>query len=160
MTDAVLKTAAGARFRLRRAGPADLDAILPLAADLHESEGEPMPPDAAAAAVGGLLARPECGAIWVMEAEGAVVGYAAVAWGYSISFGGRDGFLDEICVARAWRGRGVGRAALVRIVEELRSEGVLALHLEANRDKTRAVAFYRELGFDLRERYHLMSLAF
>ena len=42
-------------------------------------------------------------------------------------------------------------------MEELREDGFLALHLEAHRDKAAVVALYDGLGFELRERYHLMS---
>lgn len=145
-----------ADFSLRRAGPADIEAILPLVVMLHDSEGD-APPGGARAALAPLLANPDWGAVWAIEAEGNVIGYAAVAFGYSIVFGGRDGFLDEICLAPGWRRRGIGSRTVRAIMAEMKREGLKALHLEAHRDKTAVVALYRGLGFEFRARYHLMS---
>lgn len=144
-------------FTLRRAVADDLGDILALVEVLHALEGIDMAPAARRAAVAGFIERPEIGGIWVAETGGRIVAYAAVAWGWSIVFGGRDAFLDEICVAEDMRGQGLGAALIERLKPALAAEGAAAVHLEVNTGNAAARRLYARHGFALREGYHLMS---
>jgi predicted GNAT family N-acyltransferase len=55
-----------------------------------------------------------------------------------------DGYLGRMAVLADWRGKGVGRALLERLLEEarLRGHGHLALHAQSH-----ACGFYRRFGF-------------
>ncbi|MGB0926844.1 MAG: GNAT family N-acetyltransferase [Pikeienuella sp.] len=151
-------------FSLQRADLADLSAILKLVEELHKAEHIGLEPDVRREAVGNLIDSPALGGVWVMRAETAaghrVIGYVAIAYGFSIAFGGRDGFLDEICIAADYRGRGIGSAAIARLKAVLKADGIKALHLEVNRDNERAQALYGSLGFEMRRQYHLMTVEF
>ena len=59
-----------------------------------------------------LLDDDTLGGVWVLEDEQGVAGYLAVTLGYSLEYGGRDAFIDELYLAARARGRGAGRAAL------------------------------------------------
>lgn len=147
-------------FALEPAVIADLPDILPLVVDLHNGERIEMDSDARVAAVTMIVEQPQIGGMWVIRVEGAVIGYIAVAYGFSIVFGGRDAFLDEICIAADWRGQGIGAAAIGQLKAKLIAQDIKALHLEVNRDNLRAQHLYGDLGFEMRRQYHLMTVEF
>ena len=47
----------------------------------------------------------------------------------------------------AWRGRGIGRAALGRACEQLRAEGTHRVGLEVDTENDRALTLYTSIGF-------------
>lgn len=147
-------------FTLEPAVIADLPVILPLVEDLHNGEQIEMPGEARLSALHMIIEKPEIGGLWVMRAGGAVIGYVAIAYGFSIVFGGRDAFLDEICIAPEWRGQGIGAAAIEQLKSKLIGHDIKALHLEVNKDNHRAQRLYGSLGFEMRAQYHLMTVEF
>jgi ribosomal-protein-alanine N-acetyltransferase len=67
---------------------------------------------------------------------------------YSITRIRGDGAeLDSIAVARKFQGRGVGGAFLKALMGRLHREGIRKLSLMVRRDNTRAIRFYKALGF-------------
>ena len=68
--------------------------------------------------------------------------------GWSLEYGGRDAFIDEIFVSPSYRDRGLGRRALDAIAEACLELEVRALHLEVERDNVRASELYRKWGFE------------
>jgi predicted GNAT family N-acyltransferase len=58
-----------------------------------------------------------------------------------------DGHIGRMAVLKAQRGRGVGAAILVRLIEEARRRGMRAAVLSA---QTHALGFYRKHGFEAR----------
>lgn len=52
------------------------------------------------------------------------------------------------------RGRGVGRAAMLRMLEALADGGAHGVHLEVDQRNERAIGFYRGLGFDVVDTLH------
>lgn len=57
-----------------------------------------------------------------------------------------DGKVGRMAVLREWRGKGVGKALLLRLVEEGKKQRLqqLALHAQVYADK-----FYRKFGFEI-----------
>jgi len=74
--------------------------------------------------------------IWVAEAEGELVGVAAVS----------EGWLDHLYVEPSWQGRGVGSALL-----SMAKEGNAELELWTFQDNRQARRFYETRGFRLVE---------
>ena len=138
--------------------PGDLERLVPLVADFHAFEHVTMTDTARRRAVANLLDDPKLGRIWRIELDAVLIGYIAIGFGYSIEFGGRDGFLDEFYLTKAHRGRGLGRQVLRQVKDQLPRHGVHALHLEVHPDNARAQGLYAAEGFQLRD-YRLMSLA-
>jgi len=135
-----------------------LDALLPLVRAYHEFERIRMSDAERVAAVRPLL-QPgaSLGRIWLVRQLGEVVGYAALCFGYSIEFRGRDAFVDELFIVEQARGRGLGSRLLERMKVEAARLGIVALHLEVARSNNAARRFYESTGFRARERYCLMS---
>jgi len=106
-----------------------------------------------------LLGAPDQGRILLVQSDKSdIVGYAVLAFGFSLEFGGRDAFLDELFIAEAFRGQGIGSAALSAVCTWARREYLCALHLQVERDNKAAKALYNRAGFEDRSHYHLMSL--
>jgi len=143
---------------LEIADESHLDVLLPLVRAYHEFERIRMSDAERAAGVGPLL-QPgaSLGRIWLVRQRGEVVGYAALCFGYSIEFRGRDAFVDELFIVEQARGRGLGSRLLERMKEEAARLGIVALHLEVAHSNRAARRFYESTGFYARDRYFLMS---
>jgi ribosomal protein S18 acetylase RimI-like enzyme len=141
-----------AEVALAPAGSADLDELLALLERFNRSQGYTYDPATARHALGELLARTELGRVYRIVQGGVSVGYAALTFGWSLEWGGRDAFVDEIFVEEETRGRGVGRAALRALAAEAERLGVRALHLEVESANQAARALYRSEGFAGNER--------
>ena len=88
------------------------------------------------------------GGIWIAEDDGAVVGCVALQ-----PLPAGVGEVKRMFVDPAWRGRGVGRALLERLIAEARERGHSELRLGTLPDMTEAQSLYRSLGFVPIERY-------
>lgn len=144
-------------FTLARADAGRIEDALALVAAFHAVEGVAQTPAARRRALETLLTPPEPGELWLIEVGGRAIGYIAIAYGYSIEFGGRDGFVDEFFVDAAHRGAGIGRAALRDLARDLSARGFHALHLEVAETNERAIRLYEAEGFSYRRGYRLMS---
>jgi ribosomal protein S18 acetylase RimI-like enzyme len=137
---------------LAPAGPADLEALLPMLAGFSASQGYPFDVATARRALGELLARAELGRVYRIVRGGETVGYAALTFGFSLEWGGMDAFVDEIYLEPEVRGQGLGRAALRALFDVARAAGVRALHLEVEAGNVAGQALYRSEGFTGGER--------
>lgn len=90
--------------------------------------------------------------VFIAEDEnGGVIGYA-FAWGISarnnptyIDFDAY--YIDDICVLKAWQGRGVGRALFERCKADALQRGCKHLELGVWSFNQNAIAFYEKCGF-------------
>ncbi|SMR72966.1 Acetyltransferase (GNAT) family protein [Aliiroseovarius halocynthiae] len=145
---------------LRLATLEDLDRLLPLVAGFHAEGGIEQDDDTRRGALTPLLEGSPHGAIWMIGPRVAPVGYIAVSFGWSIEFGGIDAYLDELYVRERVRGRGMGSEALAALVRALSGQGITAMSLEVDTDNDRVRALYERMGFQSRNRYHLMTHRF
>ena len=146
-------------IELIEAGPEHAALIDQLVAAFHLHEGVNVAARARRASIDTLLAKPAQGRILLVQRrDGEMAGYAVIAFGFSLEFGGRDAFLDELFITQACRGQGIGSAALSAVCAWAHQERLCALHLEVERDNTAAKALYTRTGFEDRSRYNLMSL--
>ena len=145
--------------QLLEAGPEHAAEIDRLVAAFHKHEGVNVATRARRKSIDSLLAMPAQGRILLIRhRDTEIVGYAVLAFGFSLEFGGRDAFLDELFIVEAFRGQGIGSAALTAVCAWARREGLCALHLEVERDNKAAKALYSRTGFEDRSHYNLMSL--
>ncbi len=133
----------------------DVASLLAMAKAFHAEDGHALS-DAGAQAVGAVCAGDPMALALFLCADGARVGYAVLTFGFSIEHGGRDGFIDDLYLVPAVRGRGLGTAAMAMLERIAAKHGVRALHLEVARDNPRAEALYRSRGYGITER-KLMS---
>ena len=142
---------------LHLATPDDLPRLLPLVAAFHAEEGYDTDAAHHEAAIAPLLEGSPHGAVWLIGPRRAPVGYVVATFGWSVEFGGLDGFVDELYIRPAVRGRGMGGEALSLLCKALKEGGVRALHLEVDRANDAAQRLYARTLFHRRERYMLMS---
>lgn len=95
-----------------------------------------------------LIDDPHLGRLWVARQGETLVGYVAVALGFSFEYRGREAFVDELFIAESHRGRGLGREALELAEAYCREKGVNALHLEVEHHRGPALELYRRRGFE------------
>lgn len=125
----------------------DIEVFLPLvrayyAYDRHEYDEAKV-----RQALVALLGNPVYGRAWLMVDAEKPMGYMVACFGFSLEFGGRDAFLDEIFIEEAYRGQGVGQLALQHMADACRIEGIMALHLEVMPGNQQVIAFYERAGF-------------
>lgn len=140
----------------RRAVPAHLDTLIDFMRTYYAFDGIPFDAVKQRSGLSGLMANPQHGYVWLIELDGAVVGYMAVCFGYSLEFGGRDAFVDEIYLLPEARGKGIGTQAMAVMIETCRTNGIQAVHLEVSAENEAAVAYYEKSGFERRD-FSLMS---
>jgi ribosomal protein S18 acetylase RimI-like enzyme len=133
------------RFRPARAG--DVAAVVAMMRGYYGQDGYTFVEAEAQAAALMLINDPTLGRLWVACDGDEVIGYVAVALGFSFEYRGREAFVDELLVAESHRGRGLGREALEIAEAYCREAGVNALHLEVERHREKALELYRRRGF-------------
>lgn len=130
-----------------RLQPADRDRILALIRAYATEDGQDFVPANATAAVDAILAGDPLGHIWLVQLDGACVGYVCVTRGFSLETGGGDYFLDEIYLVPEARGRGFGRATMAFAEAEARAMGAHRMCLEVEAHNRDAARLYDRLGY-------------
>jgi ribosomal protein S18 acetylase RimI-like enzyme len=143
---------------VRQAGEIDLPLLLTLMSEFYAEAGYPLNLDRARAAFLPLLGPGALGQALLIEVGGEAAGHLVLTFGYSMEYGGRNAFVDDLFIRPTFRGRGFGGQLVAQaraICEEL---GVRAMHLEVARNNAAAQAVYRGAGFRETER-QLLTLA-
>ena len=135
----------------------DLDRLMPLVAGFHAEENLQTSDDARRDALAPLLEGSPHGAVYLIGPARAPIGYIVVTFGWSVEFGGLDGFIDEIYIRSGVRGRGVGSEVITSLTAMLKSVGMKALHLEVDPENDKALRLYQRCHFKPRRDYLMMS---
>jgi ribosomal protein S18 acetylase RimI-like enzyme len=151
--DRVPAAAADGGAGLRRAEPADVDALARLAVRLHVDDG--FGPDPGLAGLLGYRARVadavRRGLSWCVGPVGAPIGKVE----RSVSSGRFGVQLAGIVVDPEHRGRGVGSGMVAAAVRDALAEGAPAVTLHVREDNGPALAAYRSAGFAHAEPWRL-----
>jgi GNAT superfamily N-acetyltransferase len=94
-----------------------------------------------------LLAEDHLGQVWLIQTDSQDVGHVVVTLCFSMEYGGLIAFVDDLFVQRAFRGAGLGTAALAQVRAFCAKRGVRAILVETGRDNVAAQALYRRMGF-------------
>ena len=136
----------------------DIPTLLQFMREYYEFDHLAFDEDVARTALESMVSDDSLGRIWVIHHVDEAVGYLVLTLGYSLEYGGRDAFIDEVYIRSSYRGRGIGTAALTFAEEQCRALGVRALHLEVERANINAYGLYRKIGFVDHDRYMLTKL--
>jgi len=142
---------------IRFADPSDRNRLVEMMREFYAETETPCDELRTSRAFETLLDDETLGRVWILEQNGTTAGYAVLAFGFSMQFGGRDAFLDDLFVRASHRGKGLGRSALEAILSECRARDIRALHLEVDATNHPAQELYRKFGFQDHD-FHLMSL--
>ena len=102
-----------------------------------------------------LLADERLGYVWFIQANSKDVGYVVVTLCHSMTFGGLCAIVDDLYIQPAFRGAGLGKAAMSEVRSFCADCGVRAIHVETGRDNAAALAVYRRAGFVETDLAHL-----
>jgi ribosomal protein S18 acetylase RimI-like enzyme len=133
-------------FSLRPATRDDIAHVLPRTAALNAHESIVLEPAALEASLGRLLDDPVLGRVWLVERDGAPIGYALTTFSYDLEFGGREAWLTELWIDDHARATGGGSAVLDLLSVELKALGIAAVHLQVRPDNP-ARRLYERRGF-------------
>jgi ribosomal protein S18 acetylase RimI-like enzyme len=125
----------------------DAEMLLRLARAFHAEDGHAL--DAGGeAAIRQVVAGEPLARAWLLRRDGEALGYVVITIGFSVEYGGRDGFIDDFYLAPELRGQGLASKFLDFAIAQARLLGIRTLHLEAETDNARATRFYRRAGFE------------
>jgi len=139
--------------------PTDVPHLLDLQNEFYSAEGYRFDRGEKERAMRELIENSSYGRMVVIEQAGSTAGYLALTFGFSLEFGGRVAFVDELFVASQARGKGLGTAALQEAERICRQEGIKALHLEVEFENVAARQLYSRIGYREHSRF-LMTRRF
>lgn len=145
---------------LTLATPEHLDRLMTLVAAFHAEEGIAQSDDMRRAGLAPLLDGIPHGVVYLIGPPRAAIGYIVITFGWSVEFGGLDGFIDELYIRPGVRKRGIASETLLSLPRALAGAGLKALHLEVDQTNETAQRLYARAGFALRPNYHLMTRRF
>lgn len=132
---------------IRPAGGPDVPALVALMTAFYAEAGYPLPPAPAGRAFHALLDDARLGGVWLAEVDGEAVGHLVLTLGFSMEYGGLRGFVDDLYVRPAARGRGIGAALLAAARTACDARGVRALHVEVGPGNATARRLYARAGY-------------
>ena len=85
--------------------------------------------------------------ILVAEIEGVVAGFVNFTTRKTILHRGLSGLIDELTIAKSYRGKGIGRQLLSSAIEKSRQLGCCEVEVSTEKTNAKAREFYRQCGF-------------
>ena len=85
--------------------------------------------------------------ILVAEIEGVVVGFLNFTTRKTILHRGLSGLIDEIIIAKSYRGKGIGKQLLSSAIEKSRQLGCCEVEVSTEKTNIKAREFYRQCAF-------------
>ncbi|RLI45372.1 hypothetical protein DRO61_10670 [Candidatus Bathyarchaeota archaeon] len=85
--------------------------------------------------------------ILVAEIEGMVAGFVNFTTRKTILHRGLSGLIDELIVAKSYRGKGIGKQLLSSAIEKSRQLGCCEVEVSTEKTNIKAKEFYRQYGF-------------
>lgn len=139
---------------IREATQADLESVLTLYAAIEDSPANGLTVEEAQA-VWTQFARYPSYRLWAAceapaqgAAQGAVVGSYALLIMHNLAHrGAPSAIAEDVVVAPAHQGRGIGRLMMAHAMQQAREAGCYKLALSSNARRAGAHAFYESLGF-------------
>jgi GNAT superfamily N-acetyltransferase len=143
---------------VRLATAADLKEIHGLLlAQFQEHEIEP-PVEQLRQAIAAMFESDDLGFFVLAHARDEMAGLAAVSFAWTLEYGGKSAWLDELYVVPGRRERGIGTSLLREAMRQAEARGCTAIDLEVDHDHCRAEALYAREGFSPLPRSRWMRL--
>ena len=149
----------GTSFQIRTATEADIPVILSLIRELADYERAP---DAVVATEAGLRdvlfgKKPAAEVLLALE-EDAAVGFAVYFFNFSTWLGRPGLYLEDLFVRPEKRGKGYGRALLVRLAQIAHDRGCGRMEWAVLDWNDPAIQFYRKLGAEPMDEWTVFRL--
>ena len=85
--------------------------------------------------------------ILVAEIKGVVVGFLNFTTRKTILHRGLSGLIDELIVAKSYRGKGIGKQLLSSAIKKSRQLGCCEVEVSTEKTNIKAREFYKQYGF-------------
>jgi ribosomal protein S18 acetylase RimI-like enzyme len=132
--------------RIRRATPADTEALVALMRDFHAESAMSLDRDWAAASFAALFADPALGCVWIANMGSQHAGHAVLTLRHSMEYGGLAGCIDDLFVRPQFRRRKLGSGLLEALFDECRARQCRSVHVEVGPENAAAIALYGTRG--------------
>ena len=144
---------------LRPATPADAALIVQFVRDLAEYEREPQAAILTEQDIlrDGFTGHPKFKVI-IAEWQGKPAGFALYFYVYSTWLGRAGMYLEDLFVRPEYRGKGIGKALLVRLAQIAQEEGCGRYQWQVLDWNTPAIDFYRSLGAVMKKEWLTMQV--
>jgi GNAT superfamily N-acetyltransferase len=137
-----------ARIVVRKANGADIAAVLGLYAQPDLDDGNVLPVDQTVALFERFGRYPDY-TLYVAEQDHEIVGsFALLVMDNLGHLGSPSGIVEDVVVAPARQGNGIGQAMMRFALERCHEKGCYKLMLSSNAKRARAHAFYESLGYE------------
>jgi predicted GNAT family acetyltransferase len=144
------------RVTFRLAIESDLPALQQLVEQLYKDDGD-RKPGRIELTYGELSARPDKGSLISFLHDGQIVGYAILIYFWSNEFGGTVIDIDELCISREHRGKGLA-TNFFSWLETSPLGRCAGWSLQVSHANSGAAKLYERLGFKLSANRHLIKL--
>ena len=141
------------KIEFTKAFPADIPLISKMIEKLYNGENIAYDETKVNSALLELIGDESYGACWILTSGTDRAGYMIIGSAFSVEFGGRTAFIDELYISENYRGKGLGRMALEFAENYAGEKGYTYLRLEVELSNTIAQKIYRANGFKEHERY-------
>lgn len=133
---------------LKKIEPRDEEQFLAMEDDFYHSGAvmAPIPRDNARRTFSLLMTGSPFAAARIIQLEGKTAGYILLAFTWSNEAGGMVVWLEELYIRPEFRGKGLGREAIRRVMAHYQGKAA-RFRLEVESSNTRAKKLYRKIGF-------------
>jgi GNAT superfamily N-acetyltransferase len=131
----------------RTATASDIHTLVNFMQAYYEYDHIPFDKATASGALEQLLSDNSLGRAWLICLEAKAIGYVVLTFDFSLEYGGRIAYIDEIYIHEDYRGRGAGTQTITFLEKACRSLDLKALYLEVERANLKAQTFYQKMGF-------------
>jgi GNAT superfamily N-acetyltransferase len=140
---------------MRKASLADVPQLVAMMSEFYSDSPYVLNAKRATEAFTSLLSDERKGQVWFIQASTEDVGYVVIVFCHSMTYGGLSATVDDFFIQRAFRGRGLGKAAMAELKDLCANQGIREIRVETGRDNTAALLVYRGAGFVDSELVHL-----
>lgn len=133
---------------LTKANQSDIEGLVELLKCLFKQEAEFQPnPDLQRKALVKIIDNSETGVILVAKVDNKILGMVNLLFTESTALGSRVAILEDMIVAAASRGKGIGSLLIDYAINEAKNLGCKRITLLTDNENTHAQDFYQKKGF-------------
>ena len=137
---------------VKPATSADIEVLVDVMAKFYEESGYGLNKELSRQAFGELIEDPKLGQVWLLQHNNQVAGYIALTVCFSMEYGSRVAFVDDLFVRSKYRGLGLGQYAMEVLMAECYSQGVASVRVEVGKSNEPAKNLYAKFGFQDNDR--------
>lgn len=137
-------------MEIRQASSTDIPQLCVLLNSLFTQEAEFSPDtERQAIGLGAIIEGDGIGDILVAVEAGEIIGMVNLLYTISTALGSRVAILEDMIIAPAYRGLGMGSILLEQAIDFAKNKGCKRITLLTDSDNERAQQFYQKHGFEL-----------